>query len=130
MTEEEEMGGGSIATSICWHLGPDVDKIDSVRLGSLGACPLTRTTTWILDSPASERFLLGSSLDAEEADREAGWVDPLTVSLLAAPADETGGATLGALERGCVGRVRVDDEGWRRRPDMIVNRAMSAKKRC
>ncbi len=83
----------------------------SARFGSLGACPLTRTTTWILDSPASERFLSGSVLEAEEAERDAGWEEPLTVSLLAAPEEDTGGATLGALERGWVGRVSVDDDG-------------------
>lgn len=51
----------------------------------------------------------------------------MTVSLLAVPEDETGGATLGALERGCVGRMSVEDEGWRRRPDMVANGAKCAK---
>lgn len=85
----------------------------AVRLGSFGAWPRTRTTTWILDSPASERFLSSSFelLEADEAERDALCAVPLTVSLRAAPVDETGGATLGALDRGCAGRVRLDDDG-------------------
>lgn len=54
----------------------------------------------MLDSLASERFEAASLLEAEEAEREADCDVPLTVSLRAAPEDETGGATLGALERG------------------------------
>lgn len=75
---------------------------DSVRFGSLGACPRTRTTTWILDSPASARFLSTSLLEADEVDRDAGCDEPmpLVVRRLAAADEDTGGATLGALERG------------------------------
>lgn len=66
----------------------------------------------MLDSPASERFLSAASLlEADETEREAGWEDPLTVSLRAAAEEETGGATLGALDRGCVGRASEEDEG-------------------
>ena len=88
-------------------------------LGSCGACPRTRTTTWIFDSPTS-RFPFEASLEAEDADRDEGCDDaPLTVSRLAAAEDETGGATLGALERGWTGRVSCEDEGWRRSDDEL-----------
>lgn len=52
----------------------------------------------MLDSPASDRFLSASLLEADEAGREAGCKEPapFVVSLLAAPEEETGGA----LDRG------------------------------
>ena len=65
----------------------------------------------MLDSPASLRFLSASLVLAVDAREEAEWEAPFAVILLAAPADDTGGATLGALERGWTGRVRLDADG-------------------